>query len=264
MRARKTVVMTRLWLTGLLALTAVAIGCGGEDPEPPPADPAQLRGGQWSLLAGAGIAIATTGGPTVEFSADRVNGNDGCNNFSTDYKVKGATMRFGEQQVSTMIACDPEAGDEAFNAALAEVAEWTIDDGELILSDTDAAELLRFEPATPAGHWRALSLLSEDAVTTLPEGVEITAELSAEDGSLSGSAGCNEYGGSFKAGAGGRIAIRELFATEMACTEPEGVMELEQSYLEAIPRTAAYRLDGDQMTLLSRAGTILVVFEPAP
>ncbi len=246
----------------LLAAAALAVGCGGEDSETSPPDPSALRGEQWSLVAGAGIPIATTGSPTVEFSARRIGGNDGCNNFSTDYEVDGATMRFGEEQVSTMIACDPEAGDEAFGAALAEVAEWSIDEGELILSDENGNELLRFEPASPEGNWRVVSLLHGDAVTTLPEGVEITAEFTAEDESLSGSAGCNTYGGRYEAGAG-RIAIRELTVTEMACEGPDGVMELEQAYLEAIPRAAEYRLDGDQMTLLSRAGTILVVLEPA-
>ncbi|MEA3440394.1 MAG: META domain-containing protein, partial [Chloroflexota bacterium] len=53
-------------------------------------------------------------------------------------------------------------------------------------------------------------------------GSTITARFN--DGEISGSSGCNTYGGGYKIN-GSEINISNIYFTEMACMDPEGVME---------------------------------------
>ena len=81
-----------------------------------------------------------------------------------------------------------------------------------------------------------------------------------EDGSVRGSAGCNTYGGDFRVD-GDRIVFEKLFATLMACPEPEGIMEQEQAYLaflgevdsfqESEGRLRLFRPDGEAILFIA-------------
>ena len=57
--------------------------------------------------------------------------------------------------------------------------------------------------------------------------------LSFQDGELGGSAGCNHYGGKYVI-QDGRLKTEMISSTVMACMDPEGVMEQEQAYLNAL------------------------------
>lgn len=49
----------------------------------------------------------------------------------------------------------------------------------------------------------------------------------------------------------------------MACAGPRGVMEQEQAFLSALPRTAEFLVEAGNLTLLTAKGTIVATFEPA-
>lgn len=77
------------------------------------------------------------------------------------------------------------------------------------------------------------------------EGTTIT--LAFEEGILTGSAGCNTYGGGpdsgpYLATTDGRLTITQTAFTLMACLEPEGIMEQETAYIEALQQAATYRI----------------------
>jgi heat shock protein HslJ len=91
-------------------------------------------------------------------------------------------------------------------------------------------------------------------------GSEIT--LQFEDGNLGGSAGCNSYGGSYEA-TDGRLSIPEIVRTEMACLEPEGVMEQEDAYLAALQSAAIYRMVDGRLQVENAAGEPTLVFRTA-
>ena len=78
-------------------------------------------------------------------------------------------------------------------------------------------------------------------------GTEITVRFN--DGTIKGSAGCNTYGGVYKVNGTG-ISISEIYFTEMACMEPEGVMEQEQMYLGDAYK---YQLTKDQQQIFLTA-----------
>ena len=74
-----------------------------------------------------------------------------------------------------------------------------------------------------------------------------------ETGSLSGSAGCNAYTATYTTDRGA-IEIGKPAATRKACAEPDGIMEQEAAYLEALPTAVRYRVAGRLLELLSAEG----------
>jgi heat shock protein HslJ len=88
----------------------------------------------------------------------------------------------------------------------------------------------------------------------------ITLEFSENE--VSGTGGCNHYGGSYQI-SGNSLTIGDVFATEMACPEPPGVLEQEGDYLAALNVANSYQLTGDQLEILDEGGWQLLVFVKA-
>ena len=118
--------------------------------------------------------------------------------------------------------------ERAYLDALGQVATWELDGEELVLSDADGGELLRFEVASITGSWTVTGVNTGDAIVSPIVGTELTAVF-ADDGSLTGSAGCNTYTTTYTADAGD-IQIEPAASTKKFCSEPEGVMEQETAY----------------------------------
>jgi heat shock protein HslJ len=97
-----------------------------------------------------------------------------------------------------------------------------------------------------------------DAVSSPLPDTEVTAVF-GEDGTLTGSAGCNTYRATYEADRG-TITIGEPAATRKACAEPEGVMEQEQAYLAALPQATSYRVEGSSLSLLTAEGTYVAIY----
>jgi heat shock protein HslJ len=90
-------------------------------------------------------------------------------------------------------------------------------------------------------------------------GTQITANF--EDGQVGGSSGCNSYGGSYEV-KGESITVTEIFVTEMACMDPEGVMEQEQTYLQYLSGATTFRVSEGQLQMTRPDGETLT-FRPA-
>jgi heat shock protein HslJ len=101
--------------------------------------------------------------------------------------------------------------------------------------------------------WELASLSGSDLLS----GTSITLEFTDEE--VSGSAGCNHYGGSYQV-SGSSLTLSEPFRTEMACPKPPGVLEQEGNYLAALNVADSYRLTGGQLEILDEAGGQLLVF----
>jgi heat shock protein HslJ len=89
-------------------------------------------------------------------------------------------------------------------------------------------------------------------------GVEITAVF--DTGSVQGSSGCNNFSGAYRIN-GGRIEIREIQSTLMACPVPDGAMDQEQEFLALLSTSDSYQL-GDGQLRLMHSGRVLLEFTP--
>jgi heat shock protein HslJ len=101
--------------------------------------------------------------------------------------------------------------------------------------------------------WELESLTGNDV---LP-GTTITLKFS--DDQVSGSAGCNQYGGSYQAGENS-LSVGDVFSTEMGCLEPEGILEQEGVYLAALRAAATYQITADRLEIFDEAGAQVLVF----
>jgi heat shock protein HslJ len=85
-------------------------------------------------------------------------------------------------------------------------------------------------------------------------GTTITATF--EDGQVRGSAGCNSYSGSYQV-SGDTITVGAVAITEMACLEPEGVMDQELVFVEFLTDAQTFRLADGQLQVLRSDGEAL-------
>ncbi|NDJ53661.1 MAG: META domain-containing protein [Chloroflexi bacterium] len=82
-----------------------------------------------------------------------------------------------------------------------------------------------------------------------------------ENETLSGTSGCNSYGGRFNQPGDDDLVIEELAYTEMACLDPDGIMEQEQRFLEILSAATGYVVSEGQLSIYADSGFLL--FNPA-
>jgi heat shock protein HslJ len=99
--------------------------------------------------------------------------------------------------------------------------------------------------------------------SSLLEGTNIT--LNFTDGFLEGFAGCNAYGGGrdsgkYTAADGGILTIAQIAITLQDCHTPEGIMQQEATYVEALRDAAAYQVADDRLEISNAADETTLVF----
>ena len=80
------------------------------------------------------------------------------------------------------------------------------------------------------------------------EGTQPT--ITIEDGQVSGNASCNLFGGSCQVKRDA-ISFSDLYATEMYCMDPEGIMEQERTYLEQLGVAQRFELVDGILTIFT-------------
>ena len=105
--------------------------------------------------------------------------------------------------------------------------------------------------------WVATSL----GTAPILQGTTIDAVF-VEDNRLAGTAGCNRYSAACTID-GERVTVGPAVATRMYCGAPEGIMEQEAAYLDALTRAAAVRFGEGTLTLIDAGGSELVSFAEA-
>ena len=116
----------------------------------------------------------------------------------------------------------------------------------------------------------ALQLLGTQwSLATLQGGslIEDTSiNLMFSDGFLRGMMTCNSYGGGpdsgkYAATADGSLEVSQLAVTVQLCTEPDGIMQQEQAYIDTLQQVRAYRSADDRLELYDEAGDSILGFE---
>ena len=138
----------------------------------------------------------------------------------------------------------------ALALALAACGSDGSDDGSAPQASTDPAELTGvvwvLDDATRGA-------LAEEA----PEASDITLEF-ADDGTVSGNAGCNTYSGSYEADDQGSMSFGQAAMTQMACGE--AVMALESNYLQTLGQVTAFAID--EGNLIMQAVNVQLTYGP--
>ncbi|TDP44477.1 META domain-containing protein [Zavarzinia compransoris] len=79
----------------------------------------------------------------------------------------------------------------------------------------------------------------------------------AEDGRVSGFAGCNRYMGGTTI-AGDKLSFTQMASTRMACLN----VTIELDYLASLENVAAYRIEDGRLSLIDAVGHVLSTYRP--
>lgn len=88
------------------------------------------------------------------------------------------------------------------------------------------------------------------------EGTEIT--LRFEEGRVRGSSGCNTYEGEYTLGGDGEFRAGPIAVTEMACLDPEGLMDQEVEYLRILQGADTLARDDTVLTIEGGGNTLVL------
>ncbi|MBR1368938.1 hypothetical protein RJ53_05220 [Methanocalculus chunghsingensis] len=275
---RRLLTITALLLGASIAL--VAAGCVSVPP-PPPDDEigSNLPGTTWQLstlyVDGSASPVLPNTTITVRFDEDTIAGSAGCNQYFGSYSLVGSEISIGTIGSTLMYCGEPGVMDQEalYLSLLGDADVIAADEENLTLSAADGSFLLVFDrfreiPAIPdeglaeyikGSEWQLTALHYDDAVSSVISGSEIT--LIFDEESISGSAGCNRYMGSYSVDGAG-ISIGAIGATKMFCGEA-GIMAQETRYLSLLGEAEAIAVDGERLVLSAADGSPLLTFKRA-
>ena len=241
----------------------------------PAGESASLIGTLWILESyqtseGETVDAIPDSGARAEFEEGEVSGTSGCNRFFGPYEVDGNSISIGPLG-STLIGCPPPLDQQEFGylSSLQSASTFDISGDMLTVSNAEGDIVVTFvkgEPLSLTGtRWIANGVNNgQGGVQSVVIGNEITAVFT-EDGSISGSAGCNNYSGTYEVD-GANISFGPLVANERFCEEPQGTMQQEQEYLAALGTVTTWNIDGDLLDLRTAESSRAVSYtagEPA-
>jgi heat shock protein HslJ len=263
-----------LFMTLSVCASVALAGCGLVPAQAPPSGEGTLEGTPWSLDSylndqGDLVDVLADTEVTAQFEAGEIGGSAGCNRYFGSYEIEGDKLTIGPLG-STEMYCLPDEvmeQERGFLAALSGAASYRIEGEGLEIANSEGETVLVFGVAEPTPltgtTWQALHYFDgQDAVVSVLLGTEIVAVFD-EEGTVSGSAGCNQYTASYELD-DGQITVGPSAVTRMMFAEPEGIMEQEAAYLAAMESAVSYRTEGDQLELLDAEGRRAVSYIAAP
>jgi heat shock protein HslJ len=229
--------------------------------------PAKLDGTQWRPIVLQSAPVEDSGRAMLRFAeAGTLQANDGCNVMGGSWSAKGSELSIALGP-STLMACPPpiDVVAQSLRSALASTQSFALDGGRLSLlgaSGEVVAVLAPTEPASLAGSsWVVRSVNNgRQAVVGVPAGVTITARFGT-DGKVSGSAGCNDYNGTYTTD-GTSLSFSPLRTTRKACS-PE-IMAEESRFLAALAHVARHQLGQRELDLFDAGGARMATLVSQP
>lgn len=243
----------------LLATLLLVAGCGGVNSGGP-------GGGGSDPLAGRSFlstSVQENGTPKHLVAGTRLrltfeNGNAmagvGCNSMSGRYTFEAGKIKI-EDLATTDMGCDPprHAQDTWFGTFLTGDPAYRIDGDTLVLTSGQAEITLLdrkvAEPDKPllGTRWEVDSLVQGDSVSSAPQGETAYFVFAAGD-KVSGSTGCNQFGGT-AVERDGKITFSHVFMTKMACSGDVNLLERAvATFFDGGPVTWSINADRLQLT----------------
>jgi heat shock protein HslJ len=256
-----------LALLTLTTLAFVACADAGDGSGSTGTDPGDLVGHGWTLdqasIAALAGQVPSGAVVTLTFEDGQASGRAACNSYGGAYDAgDDGSLSFDGFAVTEM-ACEPElmSLESTYLEALGAVTGFHVD-GNLTLHG-DGIDLTFEEEVPPVAlplvgtTWALTTIASGDAVSSVLNGTEVSAEFTA-DGTVSGSAGCNRYSGSYT-WTGDQLSFSPLSSTKMACADD--VMAQESAFLASMGDVASFAIEGSELTLSDGSGALLLGFD---
>ena len=201
---------------------------------------AGLEGVTWDVDS-ASLDVPDAGDvvPTLHLEDGTVTGFSGCNTFHGTYTTDGTSLTFG-LLATTMMACEAPAStvESELLHRLEETTSFTVGVSGLELLDASGKTVVHANVSNSVlvGDWEITGYLNADKsafVSALGGDAAPTASF-AEDGTVSGNAGCNTYNGPWtQSDDRTDISVGPLASTRMACADQDA-NDQETSLLQAL------------------------------
>ena len=201
---------------------------------------------------------------TAEYEDTKISGSAGCNRYSGSYQLKNKSeITFPGHFASTMMACSTEISiqEQHYLKALSSVASYQLQQNQLMLLNEEQKSVLIFlyiQPITLENtRWQATGInngrggVVSNSITHL-----VTAQFS--DNEIKGSAGCNQFSANYVINKQ-QLKIGPVRTTRKYCAE-EGVMDLEQQFIQALKQSTQYEIKADKLRFRNANGSLQVGF----
>jgi heat shock protein HslJ len=163
-----------------------------------------------------------------------------------------------------MMACAPPVAEQErqYLDRLPVVVAFQLEGGSLRLLDKDQQAILEYSAVTPLAlestHWQASGINNGKGGVVSSANTQL-ATARFKDGKVSGHAGCNAFNASYEI-KGDQITMGPAMTTRKHCAEPDGIMDQEQEYLQALSRVRVYELADTGLKLRDEKGSLQVNF----
>ena len=218
--------------------------------------PGFLNGKQFISVDVDGATLVPGTTIRISFADGQLTAQAGCNTLGGSYTIVDGKLVGGDEWSMTEMGCDParHAQDQWLANLLSSSPTVGVDGDKITLTAGDVVvQMLDREVAEPdmqltGQTWTLSSLISGDAVSSMPAGVTATLEFN-DDGTVSFNSGCNSGGGSYTVD-GQTVTFSNLLTTEMACAGPQS--DVEAAFLAVLGAGPNdFVIDADQLTLLA-------------
>jgi heat shock protein HslJ len=236
------------------------------------AEPKSLTGNLWQVIfynngQEAVVSVILGTEMTAFFDGEgQLSGSAGCNNYTAAYEVDENQISIGPAATTRMLCSEHEGimeQESAYLAALEMATAFEFEEDRMILLDSEGRRVVDYQLARTfelsETIWYLESITEGEAVVSILQGSEITAYF-AEDGTLSGLAGCNNYSGMYQVDEE-MIQIELGPLTMMFCDQPDGVMDQEEAYLTALDSVTSYQIVGDRLVMRDEGGQEVLRFK---
>ena len=117
-------------------------------------------------------------------------------------------------------------------------------------------------PGQPSiiGTWSLVSTYSGGRAVSALSGTTITATFS-DGGTVSGSAGCNNYVATYQIGRENAITIGKLATAKTICDYPTGIMDQETIYLQNLQGATSYAINGNTLNISDSMGKTVLTYQ---
>lgn len=227
-------------------------------------DPEALRGSSWLLRSLDGEPLLPESAITLLIEEDnQMRGWAGCRRYTASYAAEGDQITIPSMGMVETICPAPEpylVQEGNYTTLLGSASQVELGGDTLVLH-------------TPGGQTLTFEALPEDSLEPLGPPWQLVAfEAGGEEepvlpgsaptlrfgpNQVAGSGSCNQFFGSYYE-EGELLIVEGVGSTEMACLEPEGVMEQESRYLAALRGPLQPRVEGETLRLEAEDGSALL------
>jgi heat shock protein HslJ len=259
-------------------------GTGGVTPAPqtPQATPTAVLdptlgglAGTWTLVSYGDPAnpqaVLPNAPVTLAFAPDGVSGTVGCNQFGgASFQYENGALTFGEI-ITTRMACaeDVMAQENAFLTAIQSAASFQVTEGQLqIFYDGGVLNFIAAGSVLPeatvsaggdptlgglAGTWTLVSYGDPNNPQPVVGSTPITLTLALD--SVSGNAGCNQYGAATFQYENNTLWFGQIISTLVACADA-AAMAQETVYLTALQSATSFQITDGQLQIFYDGGVL--------